>query len=109
MIASFPYTLLVIFLVALVAFLTRILPFIFSSALKNSAVLTSIGKYLPPYIMLLLVLFEIGLSKFEKAPYNIPAVAGLLVLVAVHWWKQKVLLSILVSVVVYIVFTYVCS
>ncbi len=109
MIASMPYTWLVIFLVAMIALFTRILPFIFSSVLKNSPILTSIGKYLPPYIMLLLAIFEIGLANFTKAPYNIPAVAGLLALVVIHWWQRKTLLSLLVSVAVYVAFTYVCS
>ncbi|MDF1796032.1 MAG: AzlD domain-containing protein [Coxiellaceae bacterium] len=103
---SVPYLLLVMLLVALVVLVTRVLPFVFSAVLKNNGTLMIIGKYLPAYIMLLLTIFEIGLSKFEKAPYNIPAVVGLLALVAVHWWKRKTLLSLAVSVAVYIACTY---
>ncbi len=109
MTTSLPYLILVIVCVALLAFCVRLLPFIFSAPLKNSVILASIGKYLPPYIMFLLAIFEIGLDKFTKAPYNIPAVLGLLAVVAVHWRWRKTLVSILVSAIVYALSAYLLS
>lgn len=85
----------------LVVFVTRVLPFVFSRVLKNSVILSSIAKYLPPYIMMLLVIFEIQIPRFFDRPFNIPAVIALLVVVVVQWRWQKLLISLCASVVIY--------
>ncbi len=89
-----------------VVLLTRILPFMFSRVLKNSVTLAVVGKYLPPYIMMLLVLFEIKVPQFFVKPYNLPAMLALLVLIPVHWRWRKLTLSLLVSVGVFAVASY---
>ena len=84
-----------------VVFITRVLPFLFSSVLKNSVLLNSIAKYLPPYIMLLLAIFEIQIPKFFDKPFNIPALIALLVVVVVQWRWQKLLITLCSAVPVY--------
>lgn len=94
------FLLLILGLTVAITF-TKVLPFLFSSVLKNSELLTEIGRYLPPYIMLLLVIFEIRIPGFVVKPYNIPAVSALLVLIPVHWRWRKLILSLVVSVSTY--------
>ena len=97
------YVMVVTLALCLMIFVTRALPFLFSRILKNSAVLTSIGDYLPAYIMMLLVLYEIGMKNFTRYPYGIPAVTALLVVAAFQLWRRTLLLSIFCGVVVYLV------
>ncbi len=84
-----------------VVFITRVLPFVFSRVLKNSVFLNSVAKYLPPYIMLLLVIFEIQIPKFFDKPFNVPALIALLVVAVVQWRWQKLLITLCASMVVY--------
>ena len=100
------YTLLTTLALFWMIFLTRALPFLFSRILKNNATLTAIGEYLPAYIMMLLVIYEVGLSSFVHYPYGIPAVMALGVLVLAHLWKRQLLLSILTGTVVYAFMNY---
>ncbi len=81
---------------------TRSLPFIFTKFLKNSKTLKIIGQFLPDYIMLLLVIYEVGITHFTRYPYGIPAIIALGVLIIVHLLKRQMLLSILSGTAVYI-------
>ncbi len=96
------YTSTVIFLLFLVMVVTRALPFVFSKILKNNEYIETIGKSLPAYIMLLLVIYEVHIETFTKAPYGIPAILALFSVVAVHVWKRSMLLSIAVGTVAFI-------
>lgn len=84
---------------------TRILPFIFSRILKNSRALQTIGRYLPAYIMIFLVIFEIGISHFTKFPYAIPSLLALICVIVAQLYKRQMLISMVVGVVAFYVFS----
>ena len=90
-------------LVSLIVILTRIMPFVFAKKLQKAKLLEVVGKELPAYIMMILVVYQVGLSSFFKAPYAMPYLISLSVLTLVHIWQRQVLLSMLVSVVFYLV------
>ena len=100
------YVMVVTLALCVMIFVTRALPFMFSRVLKNSTILTTIGDYFPAYIMMLLVVYEVGIKSFTRYPYALPAMIALLVVSALQLWKRTLLLSIFCGVVIYIVIRY---
>lgn len=96
------YFSLVIISLALMMFITRALPFVIGSILKNNQRIKTIGQFLPAYMMLLLTIFEIHPGSFTKWPFAIPALIALAVLTLVHLWFRQVLLSLVVGTAVYL-------
>ncbi len=82
--------------------LTRALPFVLSHEFAKSQTIAAVGKQLPFYIMVLLVIYEVGLKGFFSWPYHLPAVVALVLLSLVHIWRRQVLLSLVVGVAVFI-------
>ncbi len=103
----FIYTLTVIFILCLVVIVTRALPFVFSHILKKSDAVISLEKFLPAYIMLLLVIYEVNITTFTKAPYGLPAILALLSVVVLHVWKRITLLSIAVGTLVFVLLNFI--
>ena len=100
--SKFVYTLTIILLMSLVIIVTRALPFVFSRALKKSESIDALEKSLPTYIMLLLVIYEVDITTFTKAPYGLPAILALFSVVLLHVWKRNTLLSIAVGTVIFV-------
>ena len=96
------YALVIIAALFIMSLLTRGLPFVFSQFLKNSKALRLVGNDLPGYIMVLLVIFEVGIKQFNHYPYALPALLALALLTVVHLWRRHVLLSMMTGSVVYL-------
>lgn len=87
---------------SMMSLVTRLVPFVFSKMLVRHQWLRAVGSQLPAYVMLLLVLYEVGLRHFFQSPYGVPALVALLVVGLVHVWKRQTLLSIFSGTLVYI-------
>ncbi len=85
-----------------VVLLTRWLPYLLAKQLQKAKMIESIGKQLPAYIMMLLVIYEIKLESFLAWPYALPELTALAILTVVHIWRRQVLLSLLIGVVSYL-------
>ena len=96
------YILEMTLMLSLLSIVTRMLPFMMARFLKRSEVIGTLGRYLPAYIMMLLVVFELHIPQFRYAPYGIPAIVGLGVLVVIHCWRRNMMLSILISTSIYL-------
>lgn len=72
---------------------TRALPFWFGRYFKDNELLVHVGKSLPAYVMMLLVLYEIKLDSFAVYPYALPALLSVIIVVIMHIWLRQVLLS----------------
>lgn len=83
--------------------LTRFLPYLFSKQLKEAKMVAYVGKQLPAYIMLLLLIYEIEIQTFLTAPYGIMEITALFLLTLVHYWQRNLLLSLLVGAGSYLV------
>lgn len=92
----------VIFALFLLVVATRSLPFLFARFMNEN--LNEVGKLLPPYIMLLLVIYEIDLYTLVKPPYGIPAFSALLLLTLIHLWLRNTFVSLIVATGAYIYF-----
>ena len=75
--------------------LTRWLPFwLFPEKKEPPAVVTYLGRVLPPAMMGLLVVYCLKNVSFIAAPHGIPEAVSIAAVVLLHRWKGNVLLSI---------------
>lgn len=85
---------LAILLIAALTFLTRVFPFFFFSKTAPPDLVTFVGKYIPPAIITILVIYCLKDIDFAKAPYGLNEVLAIAVLVVLHLWKGNSLISI---------------
>ncbi len=88
-------TLGIILAVAAGTQLTRWLPFwLFPEKKAPPAVVTYLGKVLPPAMMGLLVVYCIRNVSWLAVPHGAPELLSIAAVVLLHTWKHNVLLSI---------------
>ncbi len=88
-------TLAMIAAIALGTMATRFAPFLlFPEKREPSKVVVDLGKCLPPAMMGLLVVYCLRNVPLRTAPHGVPELIAIVLLVALHLWKNNVLLSI---------------
>ncbi len=96
--------LLVIALVALVTFFTRLLPFVlFPEGKEMPGYVRYLGKVLPFAIIAMLVVYCLKGTNLLAWPYGLPELIAVAAVVALHVWKKNTLLSIGAGTVLYMV------
>jgi len=94
-------TFLVVVMV-LVTMATRFLPFlVFGENRKTPAWITYLGKVLPCAIMGMLVVYCLKDVTFLTAPFGLPELISIGIIVLLHIWKRNSLLSIGMGTVCY--------
>lgn len=78
----------------LATFLTRALPFLLFRRGGEHPLMAYIGRYLPPAIMLLLVIYCLQTVDFTQPPHGTPELLASGVVVAVHMLWRNSLISI---------------
>lgn len=82
--------------------LLRFLPFgLFSK--KTPKPVLYLGEVLPPAVMAMLVVYCLKNTSFLAAPYGIPEIISILLVVALHKWKHNTLLSIVAGTACYMI------
>lgn len=95
---------LIILLVALTTFATRVTPFLlFPKGKEIPKTIQYLGKVLTPAIIGMLVVYCLKNTKVFAAPYGIPELISVVVVAVLHIWKRNNLLSIGVGTVLYMV------
>lgn len=95
-------TIIMILAVAFGTMITRFAPFLlFPDSKEPPKTVTYLGRVLPPAMMGLLVVYCLKNVSPVKAPYGIPEIIGIAVIVLLHKWKGNTLLSIGGGTVVY--------
>ena len=95
------YLLLVIIVMAIATFITRILPFILLYKVRDHPMLVYLGRYLPPVMMVLLLIYcfrDLRFSALSDGPAELLALA---LVVAAHLWRGNALLSIMAGTGLY--------
>jgi branched-subunit amino acid transport protein AzlD len=82
-------------------FLTRLLPFVAFRNRSEHPLLLFLGRYMPPAVMTILVLYSLKGADFSQPPYGLEIVLAILVTVGVHRWRGQALLSIFAGTAVY--------
>lgn len=84
-----------IFIMAILTFLIRGIPFLlFPGNKKTPPYITYLGKVLPFAIIGMLVVYCFKDTPVLSAPFGIPELITAIAIVAVHVWKRNTLLSI---------------
>lgn len=97
-------TLIMVLAVAAGTQLTRWLPFIlFPENKQPPAVVTYLGKVLPPAMMGLLVVYCLKGVNWLAAPHGLMELLSVAAVVVLHRWKGNVLLSIAGGTVLYMI------
>ena len=95
---------LIILVVALTTFATRVVPFlIFPKGKKIPKVVEYLGKVLTPAVIGMLVVYCLKDTAVLTAPHGIPEALAVLTVAVLHIWKRINLLSIGAGTVLYMI------
>lgn len=93
---------LIIFVVALTTFATRVFPFlVFPKGKEIPDVVKYLGRVLTPAVIGMLVVYCLRSTDIFQTPYGLPEAAAVLMTAALHVWKRNNLLSIGAGTVLY--------
>ena len=97
-------SLLIILVVAVSTFATRVVPFlIFPKGKEIPAIIQYLGKVLTPADIGMLVVYCLKSTTILEAPHGIPEAIAVAVTAVLHVWKRNNLLSIGSGTVLYMV------
>lgn len=97
-------TLITIIVIAAVTFGTRVAPFILFGKNKTTPkYITYIGKYLPPAVISMLIIYCLRNINLGAFPFGVPEVIGIITVALLHIWKRNNLISIIGGTAVYMV------
>jgi branched-subunit amino acid transport protein AzlD len=93
---------LIIVVVAITTFATRVIPFlVFPKGREIPKTVQYLGKVLTPAVIGMLVVYCLKNTTILSKPYGIPEAVSVLVVAVLHIWKRNNLLSIGVGTVLY--------
>lgn len=96
------YAVVTIFVITLVTAALRFIPFlIFGGNKPVPKYITYLGKVLPYSIMAMLVVYCLKGISFLKAPFGLPELISVALVVILHVWKRNTLLSIICGTLCY--------
>lgn len=102
MVISAGQSMLIILVIALVTFLTRVFPFlIFSNYKETPKYIAYLGKVLPPAVIGMLIVYCVKNVKVTEIPYGVPEAISILAVALLHIWKRNNLISILGGTALY--------
>lgn len=95
-------SLLIILIVAVTTFATRLVPFlIFPKGKEIPLVVQYLGKVLTPAVIGMLVVYCLKSTTVMESPYGIPELVAVVVTAVLHVWKRNNLLSIGTGTILY--------
>ena len=102
MLLSAGMSFLIIVVVAVTTFATRVIPFlIFPKGKEIPKTVQYLGKVLTPAVIGMLVVYCLKNTVILSSPYGIPELVSVLVVAVLHVWKRNNLFSIGVGTVLY--------
>lgn len=98
------YAFMTILVIALVTAALRFIPFsIFSGNQPVPKYITYLGRVLPYSIMAMLVVYCLKGISFLKAPFGLPELISVALVVILHVWKRNTLISIICGTLCYMI------
>lgn len=93
---------LIILVVALTTFATRVIPFlVFPKGKAIPKTVQYLGKVLTPAVIGMLVVYCLKNTPVRETPHGVPELIAVAVVAGLHVWKRNNLLSIGVGTVLY--------
>ncbi|OJF77075.1 MAG: branched-chain amino acid transport [Treponema sp. CETP13] len=90
---------------ALAILLTRAFPFVLFSKREPPKILQFAADYLPPLVMVVLVVYCLDGVKFTVAPYAIPQLLAIVFCVLTYLWKHNAMISIFGGLIIFMFLT----
>lgn len=98
------YTLIAILVIGIVTFAIRIAPFIlFGKDKATPKYIEYIGKYLPPAVIAMLIIYCLRNVNISTFPFGIPEAIGVVTVAILHIWKRNNLISIIGGTAIYMI------
>ena len=98
------YIILALITSGVVTYAIRLFPFLVLRNQTNvSTRMQFISSVLPQAIITILVIYCLKDISFVQAPFGIPELIAVVIVVLLQWWKENTLLSIFVPTVIYMV------
>ena len=98
------HILAVVLVIALMTLLTRAVPFLlFPGNREPPAYILYLGKVLPYAVIAMLIVYCLREVSVTAAPYGLPELIAIAVIVLLHLWKKNNLLSIGGGTVLYMI------
>lgn len=97
------YAVWMVAVISLVTIGLRFIPFIIFGTKKTPDFILFLGKYLPYAIMGMLVVYCLKGVSLITAPFGIPELLAIFVVVGLHLWKRNTLISITAGTICYMV------
>lgn len=89
---------------ALATFTTRVLPFVALSRQADNPLILHLGRYLPPAVMLILVIYALrdftplaSEWRLNMGDDGLPMLVASLIVAGMHLWRRNALLSIMLG------------
>ncbi len=98
---TFGHTLLLIGVIAFVTLILRAAPFVLFRSGHTPAIVTYLGRVMPPAVIGMLVVYCFSSVDFTRWQAFVPALIAALIIIVLHIWKRNSLLSIGVGTVAY--------
>jgi branched-subunit amino acid transport protein AzlD len=92
--SALTYLLLATAVMAAATFTTLAIPFLLLRRHGGHPLVLHLGRYLPPAVMTLLVMYSLKDVSVLNAPYGLPHWLAIAVTAALHLWRGNALLSI---------------
>lgn len=97
------HAIIAIAIMAVVTYMLRALPFFVFKDKRPPAYVEYLGKYLPYSIMGMLVVYCLKGTKLLQAPFGIPEIASVIIVILLHVWKRNTILSIVCGTLFYMI------
>lgn len=91
----------------LVIFLTRLFPFALFSRRKPPEFLRFATLYMPPMVMMVLIIYCLRSVPFLEKPFGLPQICGIVITIILHAWKKNAMISITGATIMYMVLSYI--
>ena len=88
------HTLLLIAVIAVISFILRAAPFILFRSGHTPAIVTYLGRVMPPAVIGMLVIYCFADIDFTRWQAFVPALIAALIVILLHIWKRNSLVSI---------------
>lgn len=95
------HTLLLIAVIAVISFILRAAPFILFRSGHTPAIVTYLGRVMPPAVIGMLVIYCFADIDFTRWQSFVPALIAALIVIILHIWKRNSLVSIGAGTVAY--------
>ena len=92
-----------VFLIGLIIFSERLFPFVVFSKKKPGRLFYIFERYIPPVVMLGLLIYSIRGTRFSSIILWLPQIAALLFTISTYLWKKNSLVSIFGGTAVYMI------